>query len=411
MGLFIFDIEKELSKYNLTKDTYRKLLQDCSDKVAKITDTDWSEIALKYGLDFNPDTCRKAQQPPLLGGAFVRQFYEEEFSHSSTALDEDEYFNKLRLEKQEIKKEKQKLFDERLDINRRLREASRLETTIEKLESMLFEIGDKRYLHYEPISNISGNDLVVCLSDLHIGATYYGFDGIYDSEIAKKRLNQYLSEIIGIQKSHNAENCHVLLLGDLLSGNIHKTISITNKENVIEQVKLACEYISDFVYTLGLYFSKVEVHAVSGNHSRIDKKEDALLSERLDTLIPWFIKSMLKNCKNIHVDDDCLDDTLSTFFIRDKLYFAVHGDFDSVTDSSIAKLALWAKMTPYCVFCGHKHHPAMTDISGIKVIQSGTLGGSGDEYTRQKRLTGKPSQTVAVVSDKGVRAVYPIEFE
>ena len=92
----------------MTKEKYKQLLQDCSDKVSKITDSDWSEIALKYGLDINPDTCRKAQQPPLLGGAFVRQFYEEEFSHSSTALDEDEYFNKLRLEKQEIRKEKQK---------------------------------------------------------------------------------------------------------------------------------------------------------------------------------------------------------------------------------------------------------------------------------------------------------------
>lgn len=80
------------------------------------------------------------------------------------------------------------------------------------------------------------------MSDLHIGATYYGFDGIYDVEIAKQRLNQYLSEIIDIQKIHAAENCVCVLLGDLISGSIHKTISITNKENVIEQVKLACEY-------------------------------------------------------------------------------------------------------------------------------------------------------------------------
>ena len=53
----------------------------------------------------------------------------------------------------------------------------------------------------------------------------------------------YLSEIIEIQKTHIAENCVCLLLGDLISGSIHKTISVTNKENVIEQVKLACEYI------------------------------------------------------------------------------------------------------------------------------------------------------------------------
>ena len=119
---------------------------------------------------------------------------------------------------------------------------------------------------------------------------------------------------------------------------------------------------------------------------------------------------MLKNVKNISVIDEDIDDTLSAFFIRDKLYFGVHGDFDSTSDTSISKLILWAKLTPYCVVCGHKHYPAMTDVSGIKVIQSGSLGGSGDEYTRQKRLTGKPSQTVLVVNDKGIKCCYPIEL-
>lgn len=275
---------------------------------------------------------------------------------------------------------------------------------------MLSNVSDKRYLAYSPTISESQNDMIVCLSDLHIGATYYGFDDVYDSSIAKERLEQYLEEIINIQKNHNAENCVCLLLGDLISGSIHKTISVTNKENVIEQVKLACEYISDFVYELGKHFKAVELRGVSGNHSRLEDKEDALLGERLDTLILWFIKSMLKNVDNISVIDEDIDDTLSTFFVRDKLYFGVHGDFDSTNAASISKLILWAKMTPYCVVFGHKHYPAMTDVSGIKVIQSGSLGGSGDEYTRQKRLTGKPSQTVLVVNDKGIKCYYPIEL-
>ena len=127
-------------------------------------------------------------------------------------------------------------------------------------------------------------------------------------------------------------------------------------------------------------------------------------------LIPWFIKSLLKNCENIVVEDENIDDTFAEFWVRDKLYFGVHGDHDPMNDASIAKLALWAKMTPYCVLCGHKHFPAMTDVSGIKVVQSGSLCGSGDEFTRQKRLTGKPSQTVLVVGDNGIRACYPIEL-
>lgn len=411
----MFNIEETLSKYNLTPEKYEQLLQDCSNKVNKISDDDWSEICQRYNLDFNPDTIRKGSQPPLIGSAFVSDYYKWKNTQSKNLNEnDDEYFKKLRLEKQEIQKEKRKLYDERLDINRRLREESRLETTIEKIDNMLNSIADTRYITYDksPFIKYSDNDMIVCLSDLHLGASYYSYDGCYDSKIAKNRLNQYLSEIIDIQKTHSAENCVVLLLGDLISGNIHSTISVTNKENVIEQVKLACEYISDFVYELGKYFNNVEVRGVSGNHSRIkEKKEDALLGERLDSLIIWFIKSMLKNADNVTVYDEDIDDTMSIFFIRDKSYFGVHGDFDTMSDASIAKLALWAKFTPYCVLCGHKHFPAMTDVSGIKVVQSGSLGGSGDEYTRQKRLTGKPSQTVLVVNNRGIKCCYPIELD
>lgn len=377
-------------------------------KDSGLLDMDWNGIAdlmNKYFGDPDKPYSEAAWRKPY---QMAKKFLENGVFNN---LSEDEYFKELRLQKQEIQKEKRKLYDERLDINRRLREESRLETTIEKFEDMLSNVANDRYVTYSPAVSNSENDMIVCLSDLHIGATYYGFDGAYDSLIAKERLKKYLSEIIEIQKTHNTENCICLLLGDLISGSIHKTISVTNKENVIEQVKLACEYISDFVYELGKYFKTVELRGVAGNHSRLEEKEDALLGERLDTLILWFIKSMLKNVKNISVIDEDIDDTLSIFFVREKLYFGVHGDFDSTSDTSISKLILWAKMTPYCVVCGHKHYPAMTDVSGIKVVQLGSLGGSGDEYTRQKRLTGKPSQTVLVVNDKGIKCCYPIELD
>lgn len=403
---FIYDFEKELSKYGLTCESYEALLKDCSDKVQKITDVEWAELISKYDLGVHYDTLRKSSQF-ITGGAFVSEYYKWKASKNKS-IDEDEYLKKIRLEKQEIQKEKRKLFDERLDINKRLREESRLETTIEKIEDMLTNIGSERYVSYFPIAAKSDNDMIVCLSDLHIGASFYNFDGCYDSDIAKDRLNKYLAEVISIQETHKAENCVVMLLGDLVSGNIHKTISVTNKENVIEQIKLTCKYISDFVYELGKHFKTVELRGVSGNHSRIDEKEDALLGERLDTLIIWFIKTMLKNVSNIFVEDENIDDTLSTFFLRDKLYYGVHGDFDANNTNAIAKLVLWSKNTPYCVLCGHKHYPAMSDVSGIKIVQSGSLCGSGDEYTRQKRLTGEPTQTVLVVNEKGIKCHYPI---
>lgn len=403
----LYDFVEELKKYNLDTETYEQILQECSNKVHHISDVEWADIVEKYNLNIHYDSLRKSQQLAPFGGAFVSEYYKWKMSEDQSA-NNDEYLKQLQMKKQEIEKAKRKLFDERLDINKRLREEARLETTIEKFENMLCDIGDTRYIAYEAPSYKSDKDMIVCLSDLHLGETFYGFNGLYDTQIAKERLNEYLSEIIEIQKTHNAENCEVVLLGDLISGNIHKVISVTNKENVIEQVKVACNYISDFIYELGKYFSSVEVVGVSGNHSRIEEKEDALLGERLDSLIIWFIKSVLKNASNIIVIDENPDDTLAKFFMRDKLYYAVHGDLDGTSDKAIADLVLWSGMTPYCVICGHKHSPAMSDVHGIRVVQSGSMAGSGDEYTRKKRLSGKPSQTVLVVDEEGIKCHYPI---
>ena len=86
----MFDIEKTLAEYGLTQERYEELLKDCSDKVYKTSDYDWSEIALKYGIDWNGDSLRKAQQPPLLGGTFVREYYIWKNSQGKTE-DKDSY--------------------------------------------------------------------------------------------------------------------------------------------------------------------------------------------------------------------------------------------------------------------------------------------------------------------------------
>ena len=392
----------------INSEEFEKILSECEAKMSGLSEDDWQDIIDRHGLDINRDTLRK-NCTGIFGSVFVKQYYEEK--NAKDKYSDDEYIQKLEDKKRELEREKIKFRDERNAWNKQNYANARLEETLHLLEDNLKQIGNVEFKIHETPDVNGEKELIVCLSDLHIGQTFASYFGKYNTDIAKQRLNQYLSKIIQIGKTHDIGSVNVVNLGDTISGSIHKTLQITNKENVIEQVKLACEYISDFVYELGKHFNTVTVKSVSGNHSRIEEKQDALLGERLDTLIIWFIKSMLKNSSNIVVDDEDVDDTLSTFFVRDKLYFAVHGDFDSATDSAIGKLALWAKMTPYCVLCGHKHYAAMNDVSGIKVIQSGSLCGSGDEFTRQKRLTGKPSQTVLVVNDKGIKCCYPVELD
>lgn len=246
---------------------------------------------------------------------------------------------------------------------------------------------------------------------MHIGQCFSSAFGEYNSDIAKVRLERYLNEILTIQKTHNSENCYVSVQGDLISNSIHKTLAITNRENVIEQIKLASELIASFLHNLSAVFNHVYMTSVVGNHSRIDRKEDALHSERLDSLMDWYVEAKLSHIKNITVIKDRLDNSISTLNIRGKLFVNVHGDYDGFNKSGIANLIMMLGVFPYAVTFGHLHTCAVDEVNGIKMIRGGSLSGSGCDYTIEKRLTGKPSQMVCVCTNKGIKSYYPVELD
>lgn len=126
-------------------------------KDSGLLDVDWNGIAElmnKYFGDPDKPYSEAAWRKPY---QMAKKFLEAGVFNK---LSEDEYFKELRIQKQEIQKEKRKLYDERLDINRRLREESRLETTIEKFEEMLSNVASDRYVAYSPIASNSENDMM-----------------------------------------------------------------------------------------------------------------------------------------------------------------------------------------------------------------------------------------------------------
>lgn len=325
---------------------------------------------------------------------------------------DNEQLNKMEQKKQEIIKERFRLNDERTAYNRALRNDARLETRLDILEQKITDFGKINFpdSNYSD-NNTADNDLLVLLSDLHIGQTFKSFNGEYNTKIAQTRMGQYVNKIIEIGKKNNSDKCYVSLQGDLISNSIHKSIAITNQENVIQQIKFASELITAFIYELSHHFNRVIVTSVSGNHSRLDKKEDALKDERLDDLVIWYMDAALSDVKNIDIITNNPDTTFAVMDIRGKKYINVHGDYDTFSKNGVASLSMMLGYFPYAITFGHLHTCAMSDESGIKIIRGGSLAGSGDDYTIEKRLTGKASQMVCVCTDKGVESYNIIELE
>ena len=325
---------------------------------------------------------------------------------------DNEQLNKMEQKKQEIIKERFRLNDERTAYNRALRNDARLETRLDILEQKITDFGKINFpnSNYSD-NNVADNDLLVLLSDLHIGQTFKSFNGEYNTKIAQTRMGQYVNKIIEIGKKNNSDKCYVSLQGDLISNSIHKSIAITNQENVIQQIKFASELITAFIYELSHHFNRVIVTSVSGNHSRLDKKEDALKDERLDDLVIWYMDAALNDVKNIDIITNNPDTTFAVMDIRGKKYINVHGDYDVFSKNGVASLSMMLGYFPYAITFGHLHTCAMSDEGGIKIIRGGSLAGSGDDYTIEKRLTGKASQMVCVCTDKGIESYNIIELE
>lgn len=379
----------------------------CSAKDSSALDMTWTELATVLNKELRLDNVMWSESAYRKKYQQAKIFYDEVFSK----MESDTYNNNLMMQKRELERLKIAFRDERNAWQRQNYADKRAEETLELLETKLKQLGNINFeTHNTPIIS-SENEMIICLSDLHIGQTFSSIFGEYNSDIAKRRLNEYLNKIIDVSKLHKVRKAHVISLGDQISGSIHKSIAITNKENVIEQIKLATELISSFCYELTKYFESVQFYNVSGNHTRIDRKDDALHNERLDDTIGWAVSLCLSHIKNFHyMKYRNLDIGLANLFVCGKTYIACHGDYDPMTKQGVSNLCMLLGFIPTGIFRGHMHYSAMNELNGVKVIQSGSLVGSGDDYTIEYRLTGKPSQTLCICNSNGIECIYNVEL-
>lgn len=308
----------------------------------------------------------------------------------------------------EIEKQRIRTRDERVSVGRILREDARQDGMLDMIRSSI-----ERVQPY-PVQTVEDStDAVIYAmqSDIHFGMTYDNYIGRYNSNIAAQRVMRYAAEIIRLGEQHRAKTCYVSIMGDLISGSIHSTIRIENKENLIEQVIGVSELVSNFLHHLSSEFETVIVNSVSGNHSRIEHNaEDALRAEKLDALIPWYCKARLENCTNISFVDNVYDSSIGSFMINGYHFISVHGDMDNDLKLSAQRIEQMIDKRIDYVLAGHLHVPE-TRIESVGYIRNGSVCGSGDEYTVKKRLFSPPSQVCLIVTDRGVECICPVMLD
>lgn len=373
----------------------------------------WKEITPMVNKELFGDEEDKYRDESAFRKAvkYARDFYEAGVFGNN----EDEYFNKLRIEKQELQKEKQKLFDERTGLNKLLREQSRREElfnivkrAIDEYEPIVFD--------YSPAPIIdSDSDMIIHVTDVHCGVNIVSPFNTYNFDILQERLKKYLDEIIEIRETYNSQNAYVILGGDMLHGLIHTNARIEAKENIIEQIKKVSDVIGHFIDVLRYQFSNVFVYTTPGNHGRsMASKEEAIRGENFDLLIPYVLSKDFKRVENVFIEENTLDVNIATFNVRGWNVYASHGDKEN-EKTVVYNMTKLARRTGYPLpdmcYLGHRHTNGLSTVDEVKVIQSGCVDGM-DSYAIDGRFVGSPEQTVTVVTQKKrVKALCDIQLD
>jgi hypothetical protein len=127
-------------------------------------------------------------------------------------------------------------------------------------------------------------EAVVQITDGHMGAKQEpdeveGFNE-FGPEICRSRqidyINRFCKHTDRKRLSHDIDKCNVLVTGDLISGDIHQELQVTNAFPVTVQVVEAAKVLAEQLTILCQNFESVVVHFIGAdNHSRLTKKPQA----------------------------------------------------------------------------------------------------------------------------------------
>lgn len=258
--------------------------------------------------------------------------------------------------------------------------------------------------------------LLVC--DSHYGAIQNpseieGF-GEFSPEICEKRSMKFVDEVIRWTKlnrqSYTIDNCHVLVAGDLISGDIHDELRVTNAFPVTQQVVGAARLLASQILKLSPNFKKVNVHfIVEDNHARLTKKPQAKEAgiNSFNYLVGKMAEIMV--CQASNVSYHLYPQYEAVVDVEGRKYLLLHGHHMPPGLSGISWYGIGRKVQMeaikrmntdigrrfHKVIMAHWHTPISTPIWWI----GGSVSGC-DAYDHQNGRYSEPSQASWLVSPK-----------
>lgn len=375
-----------------------------------LADMDYTELAeLVYGQPYSSDVARRM----MYGSRRTLELIDKE---KKGEVSDDGILSEIDEKIIELRKERQKFYDQRREYNRLIsieaREEHLRESLITAANNLRSSVGNMYDRKYNETISKNNTEAVLVFSDWHFGLKTSNIFNHFDTEICRQRVKHIVGLTVSRLVVHQCNRLHVIVLGDLCHGAIHNSARVASEELVCDQIMQASEMLAQSVEYLSRYVDETIVYATYGNHARTTQnKNDSVHRDNMERLVPWWLKQRLADYKNITIADD----NGSEFIFANVCGYdicASHGDNDSVRSAPRLLTTLFQKKhkkdIAYIVL-GDKHHRESFEELGVTAVLCGSLCGT-DDYANDKRLYSDPSQLLMIFSpDVGMDAEYRLK--
>ncbi|SDX95165.1 metallophosphoesterase [Thermoactinomyces sp. DSM 45892] len=313
----------------------------------------------------------------------------------------------------EIQYEKQENIQYLRQINKGKRELINFSLIAEQIRDAFqnYDFSSLQFSHSPPKS-ITQKKMVVCLSDLHIGAQFENKFNSYSYDIAKNRLEKYLHKVVEECNIHKVQEVLVVNLGDVIEHSYMHNLGFNTEFSMSEQIVRATDLIIKFLIGLSSQVPIVRYAGIAGNHDRIHENKDKNLDgDHVVKAINYSIKEFIANAQIQNILYEQAKDYDYSTQIHGRYIKFIHGDRDSMKDEAlIARHSLIDNIGYDLIVMGHYHNHREIEV-GIdkRIAVFGSLKGV-DDYAMRIRKLSAPSQGIIIIDETGEIVIKRIEL-
>lgn len=245
-------------------------------------------------------------------------------------------------------------------------------------------------------------ELVLLLSDFHVGFTSRDIDNEFNFEVLKKRIDRYLQEVQEEVFTHDIDKINIFFVGDLVEHiNMRDVNQAFDTEfTMSEQIAKGTRLLVDIINRVSeMVDGEVTFGIVAGNHDRLQGNKnhkiynDSVAYIVLDSLLFMQQQGLLND---INIIDNRKD--IYKFYkkIKGLNICVTHGDSLKGKGKNIGKVETYDKVD--LLITGHVHHFSVTqeDFHKMHIVASSPIG--FNNYSKELNLSRtSPSQQILVL--------------